>query len=85
MSKAKNKQLHHGGQFYGTATIGEKGQIVIPQDARKNLNLKKGDRLLIFDMHDDMLAVVKLSQIEKISTHLSGRLEAIRKITKHKE
>ena len=82
---SKNTHLHPEGQFYGTATVGEKGQIVIPQEARQDLNLEKGDRLLIFGMHDDMLAVVKLSHVEKITSHLSSRLEEIRKLTKHQK
>jgi len=34
--------------FYGTATIGERGQIVIPADLRKALDLHSGDKLLIW-------------------------------------
>lgn len=78
----KNNDLHHEGQFYGTATVGEKGQIVIPQEARKNLKLKKGDKLLVFGPHDDMLAIAKLSHIEKITSHLSKKLKMFNDITK---
>jgi len=74
--------LQPEGQFYGTATIGEKGQIVIPQEARENMKLKKGDRLLIFGMDEDMLAVAKLSHIEKITSHLSKKLKMINEVAK---
>lgn len=76
--------LHPEEQFYGSATVGEKGQIVIPQEARKNMNLKKGDRLLIFGMDNDMLAVAKLSHIEKITSHLSKKLKVIKQATKRR-
>jgi AbrB family looped-hinge helix DNA binding protein len=33
--------------FYGTATVGERGQIVIPADLRKALNVHPGDKLLV--------------------------------------
>ncbi len=33
--------------FYGTATVGDRGQIVIPADARKSLGIQPGDKLLI--------------------------------------
>lgn len=79
---AKNPHLHHEGRFYGSTTVGEKGQIVIPKDARKNMKLKKGERLLVFGMDEDMLAVAKLSHIEKLSSHLAKRLAMIKKAAK---
>jgi len=34
-------------KFFGIVTVGERGQIVIPKEARKILNIKKGDKLII--------------------------------------
>lgn len=75
MSNSKD-QLHQK-CFYGSATLGEKGQVVIPNDARKNMKLKKGDRLLVFGMGEDMVVLAKLSQIEKIASRLSAKLKII--------
>ncbi|MFB0517591.1 MAG: AbrB/MazE/SpoVT family DNA-binding domain-containing protein [Candidatus Neomarinimicrobiota bacterium] len=66
--------------FYGTATLGERGQIVIPAEARKTLNLGKGEKLLIFGAGPDMLSVVRLSTVERLATKLSDRLEVIRRV-----
>jgi AbrB family looped-hinge helix DNA binding protein len=33
--------------FYGTATVGERGQIVIPAEARRRHQIETGDKLLI--------------------------------------
>ena len=33
--------------IYGLATVGTKGQIVIPSDARKDLGIEEGDKLVI--------------------------------------
>lgn len=33
--------------FYGSATVGERGQIVIPAEARTELGINPGDKLLI--------------------------------------
>lgn len=33
--------------FFGAATIGERGQIVIPAEARAELNLRAGEKVLI--------------------------------------
>jgi AbrB family looped-hinge helix DNA binding protein len=69
-------------QFYGTTTLGEKGQVVIPAEARKAMGIKKGDKLLVFGMGCDMLAFSKLSKVEQFASHLANRLNAIRKIIK---
>ena len=42
------KKHKNGEQFYGTTTLGEKGQVVIPAEARKVMGIKKGDKLLVF-------------------------------------
>ncbi|MCE5199942.1 MAG: AbrB/MazE/SpoVT family DNA-binding domain-containing protein [Armatimonadota bacterium] len=33
--------------FYGTVTVGERGQIVIPSEARKDLSINPGDKMLV--------------------------------------
>jgi AbrB family looped-hinge helix DNA binding protein len=45
----KNTQAKLGFRdvFYGTATIGERGQIVIPAEAREDMDIKAGEKLLI--------------------------------------
>ena len=34
-------------QFYGSVTVGERGQIVIPAEARRKLNISTGEKLLV--------------------------------------
>jgi len=36
------------GKVYGAATVGERGQLVIPASLRKDLGIKTGDKLMIF-------------------------------------
>ncbi len=36
------------GKYAWTATVGEKGQIVIPKQARDIFNIKPGDTLILF-------------------------------------
>lgn len=76
LSKNDNKQ------FYGTTILGEKGQVVIPAEARKALDIKKGEKLLVFGMGREMIVFCKLSKIEKIASHLSRKLEIIRRVIK---
>lgn len=56
-SSAKNM----GDCFYGSVTVGERGQVVIPAEARADLNIRPGDKLLIMrHPHIDGLMVTKL-------------------------
>ncbi|MBQ7434082.1 MAG: helix-turn-helix domain-containing protein [Lachnospiraceae bacterium] len=47
-----------GKHFFGSVTVGERGQIVIPQKARKVFHIEPGDHLLIFGDEERGLAVV---------------------------
>jgi len=78
MMKTGNSQK----EFYGATTVGAKGQVVIPAEARKAMNLKNGDKLLVFGMGCDMVAFTKLSNVEKFASHLAGNLQTIRSIIK---
>jgi AbrB family looped-hinge helix DNA binding protein len=33
--------------FYGAVSVGARGQVVIPKAARKEFNIKAGDRLIV--------------------------------------
>ena len=46
-------------KFIWTTKIGEKGQIVIPKEARDIFNLNKGDTLLLFGDIDKGIAIAK--------------------------
>ena len=73
------KPTHHDHRhFYGSTTIGEKGQVVVPAEARKQMGLKTGDKLLVFGMGRKMIAFAKAEQLEKMAEHLSAKLEGIR-------
>ena len=37
-----------GDIFFGSVTVGERGQVVIPAEARKQYGIKAGDKLLAF-------------------------------------
>ena len=45
------------GYYTWTATVGEKGQIVIPKQARDIFNIKPGDTLLILGDENRGLAI----------------------------
>ncbi|MFA5030083.1 MAG: AbrB/MazE/SpoVT family DNA-binding domain-containing protein [Patescibacteria group bacterium] len=73
---------HQQESFYGTTKLGEKGQVVIPAEARVAMKLKKGEKMLVFSMGHGMLALAKLENLAKFEQHMSKRLSALRKAVK---
>ena len=56
----KNIMAPKGKHMFGLVKVGEKGQIVIPKDARKIFDIKPGDSLLVLgDEEQGGLAVMK--------------------------
>ncbi|MBQ1388207.1 MAG: AbrB/MazE/SpoVT family DNA-binding domain-containing protein [Clostridia bacterium] len=45
------------GKYIWTATVGEKGQIVIPKQARDIFNIKPGDTLMLLGDEDHGIAI----------------------------
>jgi AbrB family looped-hinge helix DNA binding protein len=42
---------HMAPKFYGVTTVGERGQVVIPAEARRDLELTPATKLLVFGSH----------------------------------
>lgn len=40
--------MHGHPKIYSTVTVGTKGQVVIPSEVRRILNIKPGDKLIVF-------------------------------------
>jgi AbrB family looped-hinge helix DNA binding protein len=62
-------------KFYGSVTVSDKGQIVIPADARKDFDIKVGDKMLILGDLDKGLVLTKSNFVMKM---MEGTLNAMR-------
>jgi len=63
--------------FYGSATLGERGQIVIPAEARKDCDFHAGDKLLVF-RHPyklNMLIVAKVGEMQYLLQQIARDLK----------
>lgn len=63
-----NRKGHY---LFGTSKVGERGQIVIPQEARVKYDLKPGDSVIIVG-DDRGLAIIKADLMNKIIASIMG-------------
>ena len=66
-------------EVYGTVKVGERGQIVIPSQARKTYDIKPGDLLLVVSsLMGDGVGLIKAEivkeLIEKMNRGLAGKM-----------
>lgn len=66
--------------FFGSATVGERGQIVIPAEARAAFKLEKGEKLLVLGMRGEAIVLQKVSAIKQMSEILERRSKEIKDI-----
>ena len=65
IGKTKIAPAPIGKHLWGTVTIGSKGQIVIPKNARDTLDMKEGDRLVVLGDELQGIALIKAEIFEK--------------------
>lgn len=71
--------------FFGSSTIGEKGQVVIPVEGRQKLDLKSGDKLIFMgDLDKGVLLVAKAEVFEEHMSNLQANFQTVREQIKKK-
>ncbi len=66
--------------FHGSVTVGERGQVVIPADARREMGIEPGERLLVFrHAGESMLLVTKIDAFQRFLDHHLKLLEQARR------
>lgn len=60
------------GKYAWTATVGEKGQIVIPKQAREIFDIKPGDTIIILGDKERGIAIPPKNQYEKLYKVIFG-------------
>ena len=65
------------GQFFGTTSLGERGQIVIPKKMRSQLKLDKGDNFLVMEKHG-MIVLAPTGMLENMISNITKHLSKIK-------
>jgi len=66
-------------KVYGTATVGSKGQIVIPADARQDLQLENGDKVFVLGLREGhMLGICPVSCMDNWMDTMQQQLHSMK-------
>jgi AbrB family looped-hinge helix DNA binding protein len=81
-----NKCVQFEDAFYGSATVGDRGQIVIPVEARQELGIHPGDKVLIMrhPIHKGLM-VFQLNSVKEFLDEFSVQVQRIEERTKDGE
>jgi AbrB family looped-hinge helix DNA binding protein len=65
-------------KFYGSTTVGERGQVVIPAEARRDFEMTPTTKLLVFGSrgHGGIM-LTKAEDVSKLITMATGMLEKL--------
>ena len=61
--------------IFDTARVGEKGQIVIPKEARQIFGVQPGDTLLILGDEETGIIVTKPDVLREAANEIFGKME----------
>lgn len=79
MKTISERDFHQHDKMYGTTTMGTRGQVVIPAEARKDLKLKPGDQLMVMGKFGKVLGFIKADQlsefVDAIMEHIPSSME----------
>jgi len=71
-------------QLTGSVTVGTKGQVVIPKDVRELLDIKEGDKLMVFTKHDKAIGLVKSDDLGEFLKYMQMELNEDEQISMKK-
>jgi len=71
------------GKCFGTAVLGPRGQLVIPVEARKELDIDSGNKFLVFGHFEGLgLILIKVEAAEELLNIISSRLDEVARLVK---
>ena len=67
--------MQRGRHIFGTAKVGERGQIVIPKEAREVFGIQPGDTLLILGDEENGILISKPEILSEVAQKIFKNLE----------
>ena len=75
-------EISKGKYFFGTVKLGERGQIVIPKEAREVFEIKPGDNLLLVGDVEKGIAIVKADLMKDLAIKILDNMNNVQDIIK---
>ncbi len=78
--------MHHHGinghsKCYGSTVVGERGQVVIPAEAREELRIGPGEKLIVFgNPRRGMVVLFKGDIMARFTEALMGRFHSVERL-----
>jgi len=67
--------------FYDTVTVGERGQVVIPAKARRELGIKHKDKLIVLRAPGNMgMVMIHTNHMSKLFERMTKHIGEIKKL-----
>lgn len=73
-------EIKKGKYLFGTVKIGERGQIVIPKEAREVFDIKPGDNLLLVGDEEKGIAIVKADLMKDLALKILENMNNVKDI-----
>jgi len=71
--------MHKKPEFYGSTTVGERGQIVLPAKLRKAFKVRQGDKLLVIGMPGGThITLLRADMVNEFFDAMTGHIERMR-------
>jgi AbrB family looped-hinge helix DNA binding protein len=71
-------EIAKGKYIYGIATVGERGQIVIPKEARDHFHIKPGDKVVVAGDLKKGIAIAKANVMKELALKILGAVSDVR-------
>jgi AbrB family looped-hinge helix DNA binding protein len=71
-----------GVKMYGSVVVGTKGQIVIPSEVRKALDIGPGDSLVVVTKHGKAIGLVKTNDLEEFMEYMRQEMDSFKATSK---
>ena len=71
-------EIKKGKHMFGTVKVGERGQIVIPKEAREVFDISPGDSLLVLGDEEKGIAIVKEELMKGFALRILEGIDSVK-------